>query len=605
MCAFLVGSFESQPSCAGNLERNEVPLISAPPQERNPGVSVREAGQKGRPICQGLLNRAMRRAALFALVGVLAAVSVASAQVFPGFSFASSTSAAPGGVTSAPIVLDGQVLFTVSVAANAKDQLPIATRAGTINDVISQILATEYDPSTLRVIVERHGLDSVLAVVDARHRDPLTVVTVTNADAQASRTGADVLAGRWQEALQAALAHALLIRQPAARKRHLGETVTIAIVLAVLTIVGYVLVLTLGRRIDALVAEVEQHDRELAATRADPAPVGTPAVEAHHRHITAHSLRLLKPARRLALLRSLHSLLLWGMLLAWFGAGTWAAVQFPQTTPLGHEVWKSGFAIALIWISTALIDRVLAIVIVRLPSIWDLRSSANAEERTRHALRVPTIVRAVNDSKTVFLVFLAVLGTMTQVGIPVGSVVTIGGVAAIAVSLAAQNLIRDFVSGLLVLAEDQFVVGDFVTINGASGLVERLTLRMVQLRGVAGSLVTISHSASTSVVNHSRNWSGVDYAVSIDPGADVECAIALIRSTIEELRIDPAWKGTIVGSVGSIGVDALSRDGVIIRARIKTAPLRQFALQREMNFRISRAFGEAKIGFGAPVVADP
>lgn len=546
-----------------------------------------------------------RRAALFAVVGVLAAGSIASAQVFPGFPFASPASAVSGSFSSAPITLDGQLLFTVSVVANAKNQLPIATRAGAINSVLSQILATEYDPSTLRVTVDRQGSENVLTVVDAQHRDPLPVVTVMNADAQVNRTSADVLAEQWQEALQAALAHALLIRQPAARKRHLGETVIIGIVLAVVTLVGYVLVLTLGRRIDELVAEVEQHDRELAATRAAPAPGGTPAVEAHHRNITAHSLRLLKPARRLALLRSLHSLLLWGLLLAWFGAGTWAAMQFPQTTPFGHIVWQKGFAIALIWIGTALIDRVLAIVVVRLPSIWDLRSSASAEERTRHALRVPTIVRAVNDSKTFFLVFLAVLGTMTQVGIPVGSVVTIGGVAAIAVSLAAQNLIRDVVSGLLVLAEDQFVVGDFVTINGSSGLVERLTLRMVQLRGVAGSLVTISHSASTSVVNHSRNWSGVDYAVSIDPGADVECAIALIRSTIEELRIDPAWNGTIVGSVGAIGVDALSRDGVIIRARIKTAPLRQFALQRELNFRISRAFGEAKIGFGALVVADP
>jgi small-conductance mechanosensitive channel len=551
------------------------------------------------------LNGAGRCAALFAVVVVLAAGSIASAQVFPGFPFASSAPAVPGTFTSAPIMLDGQLLFTVSVAANAKDQLPVATRAGAINNALSQILTTKYDPSTLRVVIDRQSSENVLTVVDAQHRAPLPVVTVTNADAQAHRTNADVLAGQWQEALQAALAHALFIRQPAARKRHLGETVIIGIVLAVLTIVAYVVVLALGRRIEQLVVEVEQHDRELAATRADPAPAGTAAVEAHHRHITAHSLRLLKPARRLALLRSLRSLLLWGSLLAWFGAGTWAAAQFPQTTPFGHIVWQRGFAIALIWIGTALIDRVLAIVVVRLPSIWDLRSSANAEERTRHALRVPTIVRAVNDSKTFFLVFLAVLGTMTQVGIPVGSVVTIGGVAAIAVSLAAQNLIRDVVSGLLVLAEDQFVVGDFVTINGSSGLVERLTLRMVQLRGVAGSLVTISHSASTSVVNHSRNWSGVDYAVSIDPGADVECAIALIRSTIEELRRDPAWKGTIVGSAGAIGVDALSRDGVIIRARIKTAPLRQFALQRELNFRISRAFGEAKIGFGAPVVADP
>src|ERR1700733_10424428 len=102
-----------------------------------------------------------RRAALFAVVGVLAAGSIASAQVFPGFPFPSSTSTVPGTFTSAPIMLDGQVLFTVSVAANAKDQLPAATRAGAINDVLSQILTTEYDPSTLRVIVDRHRSDNV------------------------------------------------------------------------------------------------------------------------------------------------------------------------------------------------------------------------------------------------------------------------------------------------------------------------------------------------------------------------------------------------------------------------------------------------------------
>jgi small conductance mechanosensitive channel len=190
---------------------------------------------------------------------------------------------------------------------------------------------------------------------------------------------------------------------------------------------------------------------------------------------------------------------------------------------------------------------------------------------------------------------------MTQLGIPVGSVVTIGGVAAIAVSLAAQNLIRDVVSGFLVLSEDQFVVGDFVTINTASGLVERLTLRMVQIRDASGSLVTIANSAATSVVNHSRNWSRVDYAVSVDPTADVEAAMALIRTTVETLQKDDAWRDAILEPVEWIGVESMSRDGVVIRARIKTAPLRQFALQRELNHRVVRAFAEAKIALGAPI----
>jgi moderate conductance mechanosensitive channel len=207
-------------------------------------------------------------------------------------------------------------------------------------------------------------------------------------------------------------------------------------------------------------------------------------------------------------------------------------------------------------------------------------------------------VRALNGFKTFILIFLAVLATLAQVGIPVGSVVTIGGLVAIGVSLAAQNLLRDIFGGFIVLAEDQFVVGDFVTINSSSGMVERLTLRMVQLRDGSGSLVTISHSAATNVVNHSRNWSRVDYAVSIEPSGDVEKAIGIIRSTIETLRSDPDWKSTSMDPVEWIGVDGISSAGIVIRTRIKTAPLRQFALQRELNFRISREFAESKITLG-------
>jgi small-conductance mechanosensitive channel len=550
---------------------------------------------------------------LFVAALVLALGSSARAQTFPSLPFASPSPVSSAAAASAPVVLDGQTLFTVSVNPQARDQLPAAARAGDIGDVLEQIIATQgsgkdahtaYDPASLRVGIDRHGGQIVLTVVDAQHRDPLPIVTVTDVDAQAQQQpNTEALGARWQEALQGALVHALVIRQPGAQQLHLTQAIVIGITLAALTLIGYGFVLVLGRRIDVLTTDIESHERELAAANARPATPETAGVEAHHRHITALSLRSIRPTRRLALLRSVRAILLWGLLLAWFGGGTWAAMQFPQTTPFGHTLLTNGFALALIWISAGLVDRTLAIAIERLPAIWDLRRYASAEERTRQTLRVPTIVRAMNGFKTTILIFLALLATMTQLGIPVGSVVTIGGVAAIAVTLAAQNLIRDVVSGFLVLSEDQFVVGDFVTVNGFSGMVERLTLRMVQIRDGTGSLVTISHSSATSVVNHSRNWSRVDYAVSIDPAADVERAIALIRSTIAELERDTQWKDAIVDPVEWIGVDGLSRDGIIIRARIKTAPLRQFALQRELNFRVGRAFAEAKIGYGAPVPA--
>jgi small-conductance mechanosensitive channel len=123
----------------------------------------------------------------------------------------------------------------------------------------------------------------------------------------------------------------------------------------------------------------------------------------------------------------------------------------------------------------------------------------------------------------------------------------------------------------------------------------------VQIRDVTGSLVTISNSAATLVINHSRNWSRVDYDISVDIAADVPYAISLLRQQIADLEMDPKWKGAIVEPAEWIGIDQVSRDGAVVRARIKTAPLQQFALRRELNERVVKAFAAAKIGYGAPV----
>jgi small conductance mechanosensitive channel len=509
---------------------------------------------------------------------LLCAPATARAQTFPGISF--STPAPATAVDLAPVTLDGQTLFSVAGAGDAHDHFPAAQRASDITAVLAQIVATAagddrtaYDPQTLRITVDREGDQNVLEAVDAHHHDPLPIVTVSSADAGAHGSPADTLAGRWQETLEGALVQALLIRQPAVQQRNIAIAIGVAIALALLTLLAYALNRRLGRAIETLAGEVDG-----AGAEAGP-----------------HT------SRRLDLLRALRGALLCALLLAWFGAATWVTLLFPQTTPLGHTILRNALAVAFIWIVTGLIDRLISAAISRVPIVWDLRRFASADERARQALRVPTIVRAMNGFKTVVLVFVAILSTMTQLGIPVGSVVTIGGVAAIAVSLAAQNLFRDIVGGFLVLSEDQYVVGDFVTINGASGIVERLTLRMVQIRDGSGSLVTIAHSAAANVVNHSRNWSRVDYAISVDAASDVEAAIAAMRTTIDELERDPQWHGAFVNPVEWIGVDGLSRDGIVLRARIKTAPLRQFAVQRELNLRMSKAFREAKIGYGAPV----
>ena len=355
-----------------------------------------------------------------------------------------------------------------------------------------------------------------MEATDAKHTTPLTIATVTDTDARAQSDTADALAADWQETLQAALVNALVIREPRAEKRHLIQAGIALIALLAVSFAIALAIRRLGQRITSASAELDEHQDSLATAQA-AAPDKT---DEHQRKKTLSILqRALKPAQTLAALRAVRDLLIWSLLLLWCAGVAWAALLFPQTSPIGHTFVRNGFIIASIFIIAGILDRTLTLLIGRLPLVWELRHFTNSEQRERQTLRMPTIVRAMNGFKTFVLFFIAALSALTQIGIPVGSVVTIGGVAAIAVSLAAQNLIRDVVSGFLVLAEDQFVLGDFVTINGASGIVERLTLRMAQLRDSSGGVVTISHSSATSVVNHSRSWSRVDYAISVDAGA--------------------------------------------------------------------------------------
>jgi len=172
---------------------------------------------------------------------------------------------------------------------------------------------------------------------------------------------------------------------------------------------------------------------------------------------------------------------------------------------------------------------------------------------------------------------------------------------AYAADLDQARRVRDFLNGFLVLFEDQYVVGDYVTINAFSGSVELLTLRMVQIRDAAGDLITIPHSSVVSVVNQSRNWSRVDFRVPVDPASDVSKAIEIVRTEIEALVAAGDWTQGIKTPIEWIGIDALSKDGVIVRVSIKTAPLRQFELRRRINEQVRAAFAQAGVALGVPL----
>jgi small-conductance mechanosensitive channel len=528
-------------------------------------------------------------------------------------------SAAPGPAVSglsvqglfvtAPIVLDGLTLFRIGAPLNPPlTQLPIATRVADVQTALAQLLAengsgtnttTVFDPRTLRVHIKREGDVNVLEAVDAKHTDPLPIVTVTTNDSRSNGTNIDALAAQWQSTLQSALARALDLRQPAAEKRSLNQIAYVAIFLIVISLLIFLGLRILWQRIEKL--ETELAERSATAAAENTLAPEKPAASERRRRFFALSLRGLEPARRLTLYTAVAETLLWGTLLAWLIAVTWSLSHFAETTPLAQSIAHGALGVAATIVVTGLLNRILDIAIARAAAAWRVRRFSSSDDRARLLLRIPTIAQTLAGAKTFVLVFVAVLTIFGQIGVPIGSVVTIGGLAAIALSLAAQNFVRDFLNGFLVLYEDQYVVGDFVTINAFSGSVELLTLRMVQIRDAAGNLITIPHSSVVNVVNQSRNWSRVDYRVPVDPGADIPKALEIVRGQIETLASQGDWTHDISAPLEWIGIDGLSKDSVIVRASIKTAPLRQFEVRRQINDRVRTAFSQAGIALGAPI----
>ncbi len=518
-----------------------------------------------------------------------------------------------GAYLSAPIILDGGTLFSISTAVNAPAaQEPISERVAQIQSSLAQLLTKDgssagsapiFDPKTIRIHDRRAGDAIVLEAVDAKHTDPLPIVTVTSVDARANALGIDALASQWQATLETALAAALSRREPAVERRSVQSVILLGLALLSASLIVAAILRDIWRRMASLQAEVGE--RGAAADEQAAIAPEDPAGSRKRRRFLALQLRSLRPAQRLTVLGATAEALLWGLAWAWFLGITWSLSLFAETTPLAQSIIHGALGVVATVVLAALISRVLDALIGRASGAWRVGRLANSEDRARMLLRVPTIAGAVSGAKNFVLVFVAALSILGQLGVPISSVVTIGGLTAIALSLAAQNFVRDFLNGFLVLLEDQYVVGDYVTINNFSGLVERLTLRMVQIRDAAGDLVTIPHSSVINVVNQSRNWSRVDYRVPIDPAADVDRALEIVRAEITTLITESEWAHDIEQPIEWIGIDALSKDWIILRASIRTAPLRQFELRRRINERVLAALRTTGIALGAQLPTTP
>ena len=201
--------------------------------------------------------------------------------------------------------------------------------------------------------------------------------------------------------------------------------------------------------------------------------------------------------------------------------------------------------------------------------------------------RASTVGDALAGLVRVVIAGIAFLLVLDTLGINLAPLLAGAGIAGIAIGFGAQSLVRDFLAGLFILVEDQYGIGDVVTLGDTTGTVEEITLRITRIRSVDGTVWFLPNGEIRKVGNSSMEWSRalIDVTVAYDNDvAKVQQAIADEASTF---AADPAWADFVLEEPEVLGVQGMGADGITIRLIVKTGPREQYPVARELRARIS------------------
>lgn len=218
-------------------------------------------------------------------------------------------------------------------------------------------------------------------------------------------------------------------------------------------------------------------------------------------------------------------------------------------------------------------------------------------ERTK---RAQTLGRILQRALSVVVMSMAGLMILRELDIDITPVLTGAGIAGLAIGFGAQTLVRDIISGFFLIAEDQVRVGDVAVVNGQGGLVEQVNLRTIVLRDETGTVHIFPNGEIKTLANMSKDFSYYVITVGLAWNNDVDRAIGAMRDAAATLMDDPAFRPHILEPLDVYGVDAFEPGQLVVKARIKTVPLKQWVVGRELRKRIARLFAERGIAMAVP-----
>ena len=273
------------------------------------------------------------------------------------------------------------------------------------------------------------------------------------------------------------------------------------------------------------------------------------------------------------------------------GLRVWGFSLIGFTEGEGHEV-----AVKLLSLAGTLIAAWL---------VWILADTAvhHALTRSRKGpanARAQTMMPLIRNVLFVTIFIIAVIVALANMGMNVTPLLAGAGVIGLAIGFGAQSLVADLITGLFIIIEDSLAIDDYVDVGGHLGTVEGLTIRTVRLRDIDGIVHTIPFSEIKSIKNYSREFGYAIFRVAIPHSMNIDQAISLIRDVGQKMRSDPLMRRFIWSPLELQGVESFESGSAILRARFKTAPIRQWEVSRAFNLALKRQLDEAGLDLATP-----
>ncbi|RQH43984.1 mechanosensitive ion channel family protein [Okeania hirsuta] len=500
-----------------------------------------------------------------------------------------------------PIKIDGREIFKVAAVAGQEIQgnsntSPLNIRVRLYENNLKQTIKNCFDADTLKLTIETRENQTLVFASDAEQLKNKFLIAITDLDAQIHGISREDLTNQIIGFMKDALIRAQRERQPDYLLRQILISLGIILALILLSF----LISIWQKHCLKKYQKIQKYIENLKVSRPQVDEfINYQELTTAKTELTLGQKQQLRWEQQQDKNSFFRSFLQVSHLILWLSGIIWILGNFP------HSRWLQIFLVSHVIVFTIIIGTYLAIKGSPVMVNWfAINSFKRLENQSYGHRKIPQAITFSHTLKGIVMFTLGCIGMLwifQNFNVSITIVLLGLGIISFTVSLGGHNLVKDIISGILILLEDQYAIGDLIDLDYTIGYVEDMSFRVTQLRDVGGRLSSIPNSNISIVHNFTKDWASIDLRIKVNLDSNLSQAVQLVKQVANELKNDAEWGDKVLDSASVLGVNSVSQTEVEFMIRMKSIPREQWNVAREFCYRLKQIFELKKIAFNATI----